>query len=282
MPSVTAIVATRDRPEMAAEAVRSILAQTRPPEEIIVADDGDGRTAAALAARYGVQTTQSWKRGPAAARNAAASLAGGDWLAFCDDDDTWLPTRLEKQLAVADADTVLVFADADRSDGRRESAGRKPAAGSVFRRLLLDNWIPTSTVLLRRDAFERAGGFHPRFSPAEDYDLWLRVSRLGQVRFFAEPLATYRIHAGQLQNQQLEMIGATVATVENAWREGRREYHRPAGLSGRLRRLHFLHGRLLAHHGFPAAARRAYLRAWRYAWFYPPAPLFWLLSFIGI
>jgi hypothetical protein len=282
MASVSAIVATRDRPQWVVEAVQSILAQTRPPEEIVVADDGDGAAAAELARRFGVRTVCTEGLGPAAARDAAARLATGDWLAFCDDDDAWLPTRLERELAAADDRTVLVYADAQRSDGRRELDGRRPRAGHVFDSLLLDNWIPTSTVLVRREAYQRAGGFPARFSPAEDYHLWLTIARYGPLVRVDEPLATYRIHEGQLQRRVAAMAGATADVIENAlalngWRPGR-----VPGLSARLRRLRFVQGRALARERRTAEARRAYLRAWRRQPRYLPALLFWLLSFVGV
>jgi glycosyltransferase involved in cell wall biosynthesis len=281
MPDVSAIVAACGRPAWADEAVQAILAQTQPPAEIIVADDGDGEVGRALAARYGVRAVCTGGQGPAAARNAAARLAIGEWLAFCDDDDVWAPVRLEAGLAAAGELCVLVFADAWRSDGGSELFGRKARGGHVFRDLLLDNWVPTSTVLLRRAAFEQAGGFDAHFSPAEDYRLWLAVSRFGQFAFIRQPLALYRQHEGQLQRRVADMAGASADAVEHAvaaagWR--------PAeilGLPKRLRQLRFVQGRALMAEGRPAAARRAYLRAWRQQWHYANAPLFWMLSFAG-
>ena len=282
MPEVSAIVATRDRPEWADEAVRSILAQTRPPAEIIVADDGDGAVGRALAERYGVKTVCTAGGGPAVARNAAAALATGDWLAFCDDDDAWAPQRLEHQLAAAVFPSVLVYGDATRSDGGREHDGRRPCGGHVFRDLLLDNWIPTSTVLLRRAAFLQAGGFQARFSPAEDYHLWLTVCRYGPFVRIPEPLALYRQHPGQLQRNVAAMFGATADVVDNAIAAaGWSAAHFPK-MPKRLRQLRFVQGRALMAEQQPAAARRAYLRAWRRQPLYLPAPLFWMMSFVGV
>lgn len=280
MPDVSAIVATRNRPQWAAEAVASILAQTQPPTEIIVADDGDDGTGQALAQRFGVQTVTTGGAGPAAARNAAARLARGAWLAFCDDDDTWFPHRLERQLAAVTPTTVLVYADALRSDGRRELLHRNPGHGHVFGSLLLDNWIPTSTVLLRRDAFVQADGFAARYEPAEDYALWLSVCRLGAFAFIDEPLATYRIHAGQLQRNTAPMAGATATVVDTALTAiGWRATQIP-NLAMRLRRLRFVEGRALAAAGRFDAARAAYRAAWSHQRAYLNAPLFWMLSYL--
>jgi hypothetical protein len=151
----------------------------------------------------------------------------------------------------------------------------------VFDDLLLDNWIPTSTVLLRREAFERAGGFAARFSPAEDYRLWLHVSRAGNVRRIEQPLATYRLHAGQLQTGVAAMAGASADAIVDALAEAKRGVSGVPGLARRLRQLRFVQGRALARGGARQAARRAYLAAWRYQPWYAKAPLFYLLSFWG-
>ncbi len=282
MTKVSAIVTTRDRPDWADEAVASIIGQTHPPDEIIVADDGDGQTAAALAEKFGVRTVHTDGRGPALARNAAVEIAGGQWLAFCDDDDTWHPHRLQTQLAALAEGTVLVYGDATRTDGGREFKNRNPSAGHVFGSLLLDNWIPTSTVLVRRDTLAKAGGFSERYVPAEDYGLWLAIAHLGSFVRIDQPLATYRIHAGQLQTATAAMAGATADAVEDALGDIGWTSAQIPNLAQRLRRLRFVQGRALVGQRDMAAAREAYRRAWAHQPAYLKAPLFYLLSFVGI
>jgi len=282
MPSISAIVPTRDRPQMAREAVEAILHQTLPPSELIIADDGDGAVGAELARQYGIKQIHTAGRGPAEARNAAVKLSTGEWLAFCDDDDLWLPDRLARQAEyINDSNTVLIYADARRDDGGSVLEGRKAATGQVFTQLLLDNWVPTSTVLLRRTAFEKSGGFKNRFCPAEDYRLWLRISRLGALQKIDEPLAVYRIHAGQLQTITAEMAGSTANVILDALAEAGWDAGQVSGLSRRLRQLRFVQGRALAAQQKWSAARQAYLQAWQHQLTYTQAPLFWLLSFFG-
>ncbi|MDP8224818.1 MAG: glycosyltransferase [Candidatus Lernaella stagnicola] len=279
MPRISAIVATRDRPEWAREAVASIAAQTYPPMEIIVADDGDGRTGTQLAAEFDATAIHTQGVGPARARHAAIERAGGDWLAFCDDDDTWHPERLARQVEIIEAATALVYSDAQRSDGHLEFTHRNPSAGRVFGSLLLDNWIPTSTVLLRREVYDRAGGFDDRYVPAEDYALWLAVSRLGRFARVDEPLATYRIHEAQLQSDRAAMAKATADVVEDALRHiGWRAQQIP-NLAMRLRQLRFMQGRALAAQSDYAAARKAYAQAWAHQRAYLKAPIFFALSY---
>jgi len=281
MPSVSAIVATRNRPAMVSEALQSIIEQTAPPDEIIIADDGDADAGRDLAARFGAKSLRTGGLGPARARNAAARLAQGDWLAFCDDDDTWWPDRLASQLAAIDGQCVLLYADSLRSDGRLEWEGRNPSAGHVFGSLLLDNWIPTSTVLLRRDVFEQCDGFQPAYEPAEDYHLWLKVSHLGPFVKIDRPLATYRVHADQLQSRTAAMAGATAKVVEDALAGRGWTPQQIPNLARRLRQLRFVEGRALMAEGKAIEARAAYRRAWRHQKAYLPAPLFWALSYFG-
>lgn len=281
MPSVSAIVATHNRPAMADEALQSIRKQILTPDEIIIADDGNDGAGRDLAARHEARLVETAGVGPAQARNAAARLAKGDWLAFCDDDDAWLPERLALQLAAVVGPCVLLYGDAERSDGRREWEGRNPSAGHVFGSLLLDNWVPTSTVLLRRDAFEQCGGFQSAYEPAEDYHLWLNVSRLGPFVRIDRPLATYRVHRDQLQSRVAPMSGATARVVEEALANRGWTPQQIPNLARRLRQLRFVEGRALMAEGNPAAARVAYRCAWRHQRAYLPAPLFWVLSFLG-
>ncbi|HEY5957340.1 MAG TPA: glycosyltransferase family A protein, partial [Polyangiaceae bacterium] len=103
MPKVTAVIPTYNRREYVQEAIDSIIAQTFRDYEIIVVDDGstDG-TREALPARYGERIRYLWQtnQGESAARNHALSLAMGQYIAFLDSDDLWLPDKLTKQVAL--------------------------------------------------------------------------------------------------------------------------------------------------------------------------------------
>lgn len=282
MDKISAIVATRDRPAMLEEALTSILNQTIPPDEIIVADDSERQSARQLPEKFPVRMVFTGGAGPAVARNAAVREAQYPWLAFCDDDDLWLPPRLAAQRKAMRPGIDLIYGDTANAEGQRPPPYHDEAEGAVFRPLLLDNRITTSTVLLRRSAFDRAGGFDDRFCPAEDYRLWLMVSRFGRAAKIDQPLAAYREHPGQLQVQVARMFAATAAVVEQTIADAGIAPGDLDGLAARLRRLYFVQGRFLLHDGDPAGARTAYRRAWAYERTYLKAPLFWLLSFLNI
>lgn len=192
LPSVSVIVVTRDRPRLLADALASVAAQSPPPLEVRVGDDGGG-TAAAVAAEAPLLelTVLPLACGQAgAARNAAAALARGDVLAFLDDDDVWRPGHLAG-LARAFADPALGFAWRDcevvqetlAADGTRTAAARRTIARDWDDALMRsDDYLPPSTWGVRRTLFQALGGFDEGFRYSEDWDFVLRAAAAAPVR----------------------------------------------------------------------------------------------------
>ena len=201
---VSVIIPLFNQSAVVAEAAQSALAQTLPPLEVIVADDGStdgGATAAGLDPR--VRVVSQPRRGPAAARNLAARQATGDWLAFLDADDLWLPEKLERQSAAASAnpDAVLIHADGYIVGARGAPlpsstffADRVPPAGRQAASALLRSPLLTPAVMIRRDAFEAAGGFDERLRMHEDMELYFRLAAGGaEFAYVPEPLVVVRM-----------------------------------------------------------------------------------------
>src|SRR3954452_19060247 len=183
-PRITIVLPTRDRPADLTRAVRSVLRQTVTEIEVIVVDDGSRLPvdAAALAGgdpRVRVLRHDS-SRGVSAARNAAIARARGTWVALLDDDDFWHEGKLALQLAAAErAGATLVFTSAllVNPAGRTIARIPVPEITDLPRQLLERNVVGNpSTVLVRRDELERAGGFDPELSILADWDLWLTLS----------------------------------------------------------------------------------------------------------
>lgn len=198
--SVSVVISTFNRWGSLRRAVQSALDQTRPPAEVVVADDGstdatpEGMTAWARRdprVRY-VRLDHNTGM-PAPARNLGARTAAADWLAFLDDDDRWLPEKLERQLAVA-GDFDLVGTNARLTSGATyfpvEGEPRRFGRGDVLR----DNPFILSSLLVRRELFLRGSGFPERLDRAsvEDYCVVLELAALGarMVRL-PEPLVVY-------------------------------------------------------------------------------------------
>ncbi len=220
---VSAVIPTRNRPDLLRRALASVFAQTRLPDEVLVScHESEGPPVASAVSVWAdrVRVVHHDGVGAALARNTAIEEATGEWIALLDDDDEWRPDRLERQLRLVDAnpDLIAVYADAriegDSSRGPTVFSRQSPSAGSIRERLRLDNVIPTSSVLVRRDVIARLGGFRHRFEPAEDYDLWLRLAAIGLVAFDPKPLAVYHLHAGQTGRSPAVMFPACAAVIE--------------------------------------------------------------------
>ena len=179
-----------------AEAVTSALRQTRPPDEIIVVDDGSTDETPRILQQFGppVVCIHQQNRGPSAARNRGIEKATGDWIALLDADDLWSLRKLELQCAAIERvkNAALVYTSHSAlREGRLETI---PVPGDDRIAAVLREQAPfqPSSVMLRRDLLLDIGGFNESIRP-EDWELWVRLARRG-VRFVCvpEPLLIYR------------------------------------------------------------------------------------------
>jgi glycosyltransferase involved in cell wall biosynthesis len=205
-PTVSVIVPAFNAKPWIAEALTSVLSQTVPPGEVIVVDDGstDGTPEAVRQFGSSVRYERRANSGAGAARNLGLRLAKGEYVAFLDADDLWLPEKLEKQLNLfsANPDIAWAYCDSyifsDREPGVMTRVGRhlKLRDGYIFESLLLGDFIASPTPIVHRDVFARVGGFVQQPSWvvfAEDWDMWLRIAQHHPVGLVNEPLTKYRL-----------------------------------------------------------------------------------------
>ncbi|HEX7186403.1 MAG TPA: glycosyltransferase [Thermoanaerobaculia bacterium] len=211
MSRVTAILPVFNGRRFLREAVRSVLAQSLPPCELIVVDDGS--TDSSLAeleglppAPFPIRVLRQANAGQSAARNLAARHAEGEYLAFLDQDDHWHPQHLEMLVAplAADAGVGWSYCDFDEMDFHgnlvtraflRAQGVRHPKR-SIFECVAADLMVLPSASVVRRAAFEQAGGFDEALSGYEDDDLFVRFFRMGWEHVFMDrPLVRFRIHS---------------------------------------------------------------------------------------
>lgn len=244
-PTVSVVIPTCRRPVELAEAVDSVIAQTFSDWECLVVDaSGDGPSSISprpsrdpRVSYVGDQRVRG-RRSAAAARNAGVRAARGSLIAFLDDDDIWLPDKLERQVAVfeAEPDVQLVFSHMERF-GQRSGVWPDVSVPErlSFAELLGGNLIPTSACVVRRAALDEVGLFDVGLAQCEDYELWLRVARFGPLRSLPDVHVRYREHAGSLSRDvagELESLGRIYRRalrewgVPRAWvRPARRGYH---------------------------------------------------------
>lgn len=193
-PLVSAIITTYTHADSLGEALDSVYAQEGQGSlfdlEVIVVDDASTHDTPGIVARFpATYIRHRVNRGVAAARNTGIGASRGQYLAFLDDDDLWLPWRLRIQVPVmeSDPDVGLVY-------GSRRSAGPSwiGPSGRVFEALLTGNFVPGTTVLVRRAALAKAGYFDEDLRAAEDYDMWLRVAYYFPFKFVPGRFGIYR------------------------------------------------------------------------------------------
>jgi glycosyltransferase involved in cell wall biosynthesis len=223
-PTVSVIIPTFNGVAFISQAISSALLTRNVSVEVIVIDDESTDDTWQILEGFGdaIRKVQQSKGGPYKARNLGARLARGKWLAFLDADDDWFPDKLAKQLALADEGTALIYTDrlnfGDCSRVKeRQSDSVQLFEGDVFEPLLLGNFITLSSVLIRRDWFERLGGFSELHVGVQDWDLWLRCASYGSVvKLLREPLTRYRIHEKQMSGDLDRRALERVAVVQRA------------------------------------------------------------------
>lgn len=189
--SVSVVIPTYNRRERLAQALSSVLQQTRPVDEIVVVDDGssDGTFEWLSGSLAQIRTPrvvilQQKNAGPSAARNAGIERASGQLIAFLDDDDTWHPDKIQRQLAVLARHPDICLLGCAADTFKLAGAARLVHIGEY--RLLFRNWFLTPGVVVRRDALIECGGFPEDMRHCEDYALWLKIASQFKCAFLNE------------------------------------------------------------------------------------------------
>lgn len=219
-------------------ALETVLAQTWPAWEAIVVDDGSTDNTHEVAARYAEQDRRvryiyQENAGLSAARNAGIRAAHGRYLAFLDADDGWEPAFLATCVAALEADTALVgvhtrwlFMD---EQGRilHEPGGQALDAKQTRARLPKGGYFPPCSVVARIGPVVDAMLFDETLTSVEDWDLWLRIIRDGDMAGLPQPLARYRVYLGSMSTNaermyrnRLSVLGKIYGSVEGdpvAW-----------------------------------------------------------------
>ncbi len=235
-PTVSVVIPAYRAARTIGRAIDGVLAQTCPPLEILVVDDGSPDDAAAALAPYGdrVRLFRKANGGAAAARNFGMDRCAGDLIAFLDADDYWEPVKLERQLAVLERHPQVGLV-AGRFYTQEPGQSRTPeleGRPSLYDRVLdrpsgptafeIARRVWTSVLLVRREAL--AGRrFDEGLATAEDVDLWVRLVTTTRVYLLSEPLATGVLEPGSLSRGDPDGDSRNMLTV----------VHRHAGLLGR-------------------------------------------------
>jgi len=208
---ISAVIPAYDAEKHIARAIDSVLAQTRPADEIIVIDDGSSDATAKVVRSYGdkVILVQQKNAGVSVARNTGIEAVTGDWIAFLGADDEWLPEKLKLQAEhlARHPDlrwTYSNFFQKPPEDGMLKTTHTSPEltkllAGRAFFEDYLMSYMTygyawTGTILIHHSVFETVGMFEPGMKRAQDSDLWYRIAyQYPKVGYLPEPLAVYHL-----------------------------------------------------------------------------------------
>jgi glycosyltransferase involved in cell wall biosynthesis len=229
-PLVSVVVPTFRRAGLLKETVDAILAQTFTDFELIIVDnmseDGTQDYVAAIDDAR-VRYFRNPNHGVISVnRNHGLRQARGKYVALCDDDDLWLPDKLAQQVTVLEGapDVGLCYSNASsfNADGVVDAwMMKKKVFDGHYKQLLIGNFIPNSTVLLRRSLFGQLGYLNedPRFVAVEDYMMWLQISRIARLAYLDAPLIMYRVHAAASSSNVALMAKKTAAVIASEYRK---------------------------------------------------------------
>lgn len=202
-------------------AIDSVLKQTFSDYEILVVDDGSKDNTRSMVEPYlsKVRYLYQNNQGVSAARNKGIKESSGEYIAFLDSDDYWAPEKLELQTQILDGDIQkkigIVYSVMPIVNAKGEYLGFKPGgkSGRNFKELL-QIWgdLPTSSVMIRRECFTKAGLFDETLTMAEDTEMWLRISQFYELYRENKTLAYYYRHDEQVTKNRFKLYEGTIRT----------------------------------------------------------------------
>ena len=228
-PVVSVIIPTYNRAHLIGGAIKSVLNQTYQDFEIIVVDDGSTDNTGEIIRGFKdkrVKYIKKYKenKGSSVARNIGIKVARGKYIALLDSDDEWLPEKLDKQIKVLQSESPevgvvysnLLYID---ENGKNMSKFRNPKKeGYIYEDLLGKNYVGTnSTLLIRKECFNRVGLFDDLLNTQQDWDMWIRIAKYYRFVLIKVPLVKYRLHSNQIsRNLELKIITANRILVKYA------------------------------------------------------------------
>ncbi len=205
MPKVSVIIITYNRANLLPLAIESVLFQSFSNWELIIIDDGSTDNTSSVVERFLSDQRIIYHKndinlGIGRTRNIGLRLAQGEYVAILDSDDEWCtPTKLQDQVGVMNADHTIMIVGAN---GKKiNSAGtvvglieHSVTDHDIRSRIMLQNQFIHSSVVFRRAAALQVGGYNEHVIIGEEYDLWLRLGRIGKFYNLSKYLVNYRIH----------------------------------------------------------------------------------------
>lgn len=237
-PLCSVVIGTYNRADLVAETIRSVLAQTYRPLEVVAVDDAStdntvevlrGLVAECAAADVELRIIESERNGGVAqSYSRGCQEARGMYIGVTGSDDLWHPTNVEKQVALMEAhpDIGLTYSDAARidvhgerlsPDGRFVENGLGPERGDIFEALIIKGYfVPSISLFFRKTIADQLKSFNPDYVHATDYDYVLRAAAITRIDYVDEILAFWRQHSANLHNaRKTETYTERIAMIQD-------------------------------------------------------------------
>lgn len=227
MPTVSVIIPTYQRSHLVNQAIESVLAQSYKDYEIIVVNDGctDNTAEVLNQFQYKIKIITQQNKGLSSARNIAIKNSQGRYIAFLDDDDTWLPNNLEKKINLLEGNEKIGLIYSDMSFFNEKGVLPDTKAKECPLHLAQVSWMlfpypnltpRPSSVIVRRESLDEIGLFDESLTACEDYDLCLRISENWLVYYLDEPLTMYRLSDTNMSKNKERMLINSLQVQEKA------------------------------------------------------------------
>lgn len=223
IPLVSVIIPTYNSADFIEKALESVFRQTYQNFEILVIDDGSTDTTKIILEKYRDRIRYYYQEntGPAGARNRGIRMALGEYIAFLDADDIWLPTKLEKQVALFEqrenlgmVTTGVCSFDENGVFGFSTGKRNKLMKGDIVRNIFLKSDVGTPTVMVRKRIFESIGYFEENIHQAEDDNMWIRIAAHYDVELIDETLVRVRNHPLRITLNKSELLESVQKNIQ--------------------------------------------------------------------
>ena len=224
IPLISVVIPAYNAESYIQSTLDSVFNQTYQNIEVIVVDDGSNDSTQSILNAYphNVVVIKTENKGVSHARNTGIDAAKGGWIAFVDSDDIWLPTKLEEQIISigecqwSHCDSVYI-GENQSGDVKRSDYSHIPR-GNVFEELIVENFITTSSVLIKKSLLNQYGKFDETLACLEDWKLWIDIAHENPIAYCDKSLLEYRVYSGSTSRKARSVMPIHIELINQIFK----------------------------------------------------------------